>query len=32
MRIRSIGARLTFWYAGILCVTLLVLGVRPMVF
>ena len=26
MRIRSIGARLTFWYAGILCVTLLVLG------
>ena len=27
MRIRSIGARLTFWYAGILSVTLLVLGV-----
>lgn len=26
MRIRSIGTRLTFWYAGILCVTLLVLG------
>jgi heavy metal sensor kinase len=26
MRIRSIGARLTFWYAGILSVTLLVLG------
>jgi heavy metal sensor kinase len=26
MRIRSIGARLTFWYASILSVTLLVLG------
>jgi heavy metal sensor kinase len=26
MRIRSIGARLTFWYAGILSITLLVLG------
>jgi heavy metal sensor kinase len=26
MRIRSIGARLTFWYAGILSVILLVLG------
>jgi two-component system OmpR family sensor kinase len=26
VRIRSIGARLTFWYAGILCVTLLCLG------
>ena len=26
MRIRSIGTRLTFWYAGILSVTLLVLG------
>ena len=26
MRIKSIGTRLTFWYAGILCVTLLVLG------
>jgi signal transduction histidine kinase len=26
MRIRSIGARLTFWYASILCVTLLFLG------
>lgn len=26
MRIRSIGARLTFWYAGILSVTLLFLG------
>ena len=26
MPIRSIGSRLTFWYAGILCVTLLILG------
>ncbi len=26
MRLRSVGARLTFWYAGILCVTLLILG------
>jgi two-component system OmpR family sensor kinase len=27
MRLRSIGARLTFWYTGILCLTLLVLGI-----
>jgi heavy metal sensor kinase len=26
MRLKSIGARLTFWYTGILCLTLLVLG------
>ena len=26
MRLRSIGTRLTFWYAGILSVTLLFLG------
>ncbi len=26
MRLRSIGAKLTFWYTGILCLTLLVLG------
>jgi heavy metal sensor kinase len=27
MRLRSIGAKLTFWYTGILCLTLLVLGI-----
>jgi heavy metal sensor kinase len=27
MRLKSIGARLTFWYTGILCLTLLVLGI-----
>jgi|UniRef100_A0A7V6DQU8 heavy metal sensor kinase len=27
MQMRSIGARLTFWYTGILCVTLLMLGI-----
>ena len=27
MRLRSIGAKLTLWYTGILCLTLLVLGI-----
>jgi heavy metal sensor kinase len=27
MRVKSIGAKLTFWYTGILCLTLLVLGI-----